>query len=370
MNAYYRKEISRKNMLVIACILFIMPALIAQQVVKGRITDATDGTPIPYASILIGNTTRGTISDEMGNYAITFSGSGSFEIVVFHVGFKSNIHKINTPKSDHQHDVALEINELPEVVVTARSNYKQKDVNLFWSKLLGEKPSKNGMEVLNPYNVHYHMNSKRVLTAFCNEPIEIINHHMGYRIKFVLNNFQHNYEINETFIEGMPYYEELIPQDNRQRIRWEKKRREVYNVSLTHFFRALYSEQIHAEGYYLTIKDYIENGQAVPLASILQPNQDMMQVNISVPLILMCYSIPVTAQIIKGSYGDLIQNKKYPIAMELLPQQTIIYPDGTYSGNLRIKELRGYIFGLSSMLPVEYPAYNNVRKSFPELIRK
>jgi len=370
MNTYYRKEIFRKNMLVIACILFIIPALMAQQVIKGRITDAVDGTPVPGASIFIGNTTRGTISDDMGNYSITVSANGSFEIVVSHVGFKSNIHKFNTPQSVHQHDVALGINELQEVVVVARSNHRRSDVNLFWTKFLGEKPSKNGMEVLNRDKIFFHLNSNKIFRASCSEPIEIINHYMGYRIKFTLSSFQHDYEIDETLIEGMPYFEELTPKDNRQKISWEKKRREVYATSITHFFRAFYGDRVHEEGFFLTTMNDMRSGQAVTFAGIKQPGEDMIQANIDFPMLLMCYSIPVTPQVIKGSYSDFIQGKTYPIAIELRPQQITIFPDGSYSGNLRMQEVRGYIFGLSSMLPVEYGGFSNSRKSFQDFIIK
>jgi hypothetical protein len=344
----------RKNILMIACILFFVPTLEAQQIVKGQITDATDGLPVEGANIFIANTTIGTSSDEMGNFSITVSGNGSFEIVVSHVAYKSNVLKINTPQSFHRHDVALEINELQEIVVTARSRHKQKDINLFWSKILGEKPSKEGMEVLNPDKVYFFLNNDKILKVSCKEPIEVINHQMGYRIKYVLNNFQHDYRKKTTTFSGMPHFEELIPQDDLQKNRWEKKRQEVYAFSTTHFFRALYRKQIHKEGFLLIIKDSSLKGQTVPLNDILQTEQGMLLANIEVPLLLMCYSKPVTANMIKYCYDDYLRNDSYPIVIELLPQQFIIYPDGTYSGILQTQVNRSYIFGLSTTLPVEY----------------
>ena len=340
--------------MMIVCILFFVPILEAQQIVKGQITDTTDGMPVDGANIFIANTTIGTSSDEMGNYSITVTGNGSFEIVVSHVAYKSNVLKINTPQPFHRHDVALEINELPEVVVTVRSKHKQKDINLFWNKILGEKPSKNGLEVLNPDKVYFYLSNDKILKVSCKEPIEVINHQMGYRIKYVLHNFQHDYRKNGTSFSGMPHFEELTSQDSIQKNLWEKKRQEVYAVSITHFLRALYRKQIHKEGFLLATKDSLMNWKTVSLKDILQSEQEMILANIEVPTILMCYSIPVTANMIKYSYDDLKRGDSFPIVMELLPQQFIIYSDGTYSGILKSQVYRSYLFGLSSILPVEY----------------
>ena len=74
-------------------------------------------------------------------------------------------------------------------------------------------------------------------------------------------------------------------------------------------------------------------------------------------MFLMCYSKPVTTQMIQNSYRYLVSGGTFPIVVELLPQQIIIYSDGTYSGTLQIQERRGYIFGLSSMVPVEYAEF-------------
>ena len=342
----------RKCILMIASCLFFVAILEAQQIVTGQITDATDGTPIQGCHVFIANTTVGKTSDANGNYSITVKGNGSFEIVVSHVGFEPYVHKIDTPQSFHQHDVALKIRVLQEVVITARKSYSQRDIDLFWSKVLGEKPSKNGIEVLNPEKVYYFLNSDKVLKASCQEPIEIINHQMGYRISYVLHSFEHDYQNGASTFFGTPHFEELISQDTQQNNRWEKKRQEVYDVSITRFLRSLYKEKIEEDGFLISNAYSLKQRQKVPLKDILQHEQDLALVSIENPLLLMCYAKPITNRIIQNSFRDLIAGM--PIVMELLPQQIIIYSDGTYSGVLQIREIQGYIFGLSAMLPVEF----------------
>ena len=117
-DTYYAIEIFRKTFF-ICLFLIVSPLLKAQQVVTGRITDAEDGSPVPGAAIFIANTTIGVTSGESGNYSITYQGTGSFEIVVSHVGYQSLFHKIDVPQPFHQYDVSLEINEIEEITISA-----------------------------------------------------------------------------------------------------------------------------------------------------------------------------------------------------------------------------------------------------------
>ena len=340
-------------------IFFSSPLSKAQQEVTGRITDASNGKPMSFASIHISNTTIKTISDESGNYSLIVQGWGSFEIVVSYLGYNPVFHKVDLPDSFHHIDFALRVSEImmKEVTINAAgSKHKQKDIDLFWRTLLGEKPSKNGLEVLNPEKMYYYLNNDNILTASCHEPIEIVNHQMGYRIQFILQNFKHNYSNNETEYYGAPFFEELIPQNNRENSRWERKRKEVYSISFTRFLRALYSQKIHKEGFLLVYGDSIKNKKSLPvnLNEILQVEQEIVRVNVNTPLVLMCIAKPVTDQIIENSYREIWMKDEFSPIIVLRPQQIIINSDGTYAGLLETQEIQKSIFGLSAKLPIEY----------------
>jgi len=248
------------KILIIGLSFIISPTLMAQQIITGRISDADDGTPIVDASIFIANTTVGTISDASGQYSLTVPGSGSFEIVVSHAAYQSVFRKIDTPKDAHRYDVVLKTTELEEVAIQAKKTYNNKDIELFWRMLLGEKPSKKGMQVLNPEKVWF-FKSNNVLKATCREPIEIVNHLMGYRIRYVLQSFILDYGNNGYEIAGMPYFEELTPANSRQKDNWEKKRQEVYSISMNRFLRAINRKKIHEEGFLLINKDLLMKGK-------------------------------------------------------------------------------------------------------------
>ena len=335
----------------------LLTPLYAQQTLTGRITDATDEMPIPHANVFIANTSLGTYSDESGNYAITVPIEGSFEVFVSHVGYRTASMKVETPKSFHQINFVMQAHELMEVVVTAPTNYRQADVDLFWYRLLGEKPSKRGMEALNPENLRFYLGKDSVLKVSSRDLIEIVNHQMGYHIYYYLQSFEHDYRNNETTFYGAPYFEELVPQNARQMISWKKKRQDVYNVSVTRFIRALYREQIYENGFLLAKSDSVLYAQTpFPLKEILHKDSETTQVYIQYPLLLACLSKPVTNRMIKNTYNTIYErNNTFPI-MTLLPQSFIIYPDGSYSGLLKMHVYRNPITVLKSMLPVEYTA--------------
>jgi len=344
--------------------LLVSPVLEAQQTVAGRITDAENGKSLSKATIFVAGTIIVATSDESGNYTIIIPGEGSYEIVFYHTGYHLEFYKILKPLPFHQLDVELLAGIPPEKVVIPHSQkdvdinwYGQKDVDFFWYTLLGTMPSKEGLKILNPEKVNFYLSSDDVLTVWCEELIEIVNHEMGYHIWFALKSFQHDYTNNQTSYYGKPFFKELKPKNNRQKKLWEKKRAEVYALSFTCFIRALYRKQIHEEGFLLAEKDSMQYRKILipELKDILTVNQegDGIRVNIGSPLYLACFSKPVTAKIIKKTYSLIINRlETFPLLI-LLPQQLTIYPDGTYSGILKIQEQRKSVTGLATMLPVE-----------------
>jgi len=356
------------------CFLFFSSSIECQQVIVGRIIDSSDGQPVVGANIYIANTTIGTSSDASGDYKLTVPGFGSIEIIVSSIGFDPFLYKIDSPKPLHQLNVSLKIFELPEVVVTPRKTYRSRDVDLFWRTILGVRPTRKGLQVLNPEKVYLHLNNENVLKVFCNEPIEVVNHELGYHIRYVLKNFEHDYKTGESKIAGMPFFEELNPKNSSMQRRWEKKRQEVYSVSITRFIRALYHQNIHEEGFLLvkldtltksTTKTELKSGMIstisidstkqttyiIPLTDILQKDQMLID---SLTLYLACFSKPVTEEMIENSYFSMFESdESFPVAM-LPPQQFTVYPDGTYSGTLRLNMFRNQIIGLSATTPLEY----------------
>ena len=98
--------------------------LYAQQTLKGAVTDADDGSPMPGVNILLKGTGTGTITNVEGNYTLQVPQDEGILVFSF-IGFRTR----EVPfQGSSTIDVALEIKQLQEVVVTGYATQQKKDV--------------------------------------------------------------------------------------------------------------------------------------------------------------------------------------------------------------------------------------------------
>lgn len=108
----------KKTLLPFLISLFTVCAAFGQQYsISGKITDA-EGKPVPFTSIYLKNTTRGTSANDLGLYEFRVS-SGTYDVVYRFVGYKEKVEHLTVGNSNLQHDVVLEkeIYRLKEVSV-------------------------------------------------------------------------------------------------------------------------------------------------------------------------------------------------------------------------------------------------------------
>ena len=67
--------------LFIACIQFMQAQ--KSYSIKGIVKEAASGEPVPYATVVIWNTTQGTATDSVGNFEITGVAPGSYRLPKF-----------------------------------------------------------------------------------------------------------------------------------------------------------------------------------------------------------------------------------------------------------------------------------------------
>jgi len=115
----------RKFTLFAVFLLFVgMQAALAQMVVRGTITDAKDGTPIPGVSVVVKGTLTGTVSDAMGKYELDVP-AGYNELIFSFIGMRTKEMKIDNKSVV---DIAMDedVVGLDEVVVTALGISREK----------------------------------------------------------------------------------------------------------------------------------------------------------------------------------------------------------------------------------------------------
>jgi hypothetical protein len=100
------------------CLLFALSCLISfAGKISGKVTD-DKGMALPYASISIKGTTRGTNANSSGNYSITL-GPGQYTLICQYVGYKKEEKTITVTSDDQVVNFTLSIQQLTlgEVIV-------------------------------------------------------------------------------------------------------------------------------------------------------------------------------------------------------------------------------------------------------------
>ena len=99
------------------CILLSISAWAGR--VSGTITDA-DGSPVPFASIFIKGSSRGTNANNEGKYFLNLD-PGTYTLVCQHVGYAKQEKKITVTEKDEILDFRLTLQELTldEVRITS-----------------------------------------------------------------------------------------------------------------------------------------------------------------------------------------------------------------------------------------------------------
>ncbi|WP_295120714.1 TonB-dependent receptor [uncultured Chitinophaga sp.] len=103
------------------------PAVLFQEsVIKGRIINESDQTPVPGVALQIKGTTRGTVTNANGDFQ--FNAKPGDVIVVSSIGFTQKEFTVEAGKSTYDQSLATSNSTLNEVVVTGYSSQKVKDL--------------------------------------------------------------------------------------------------------------------------------------------------------------------------------------------------------------------------------------------------
>ena len=111
--------------------LFLLPELIfSQNGLHGTVTDQSDGSRLPYASLYFTDLMKGAVTDSAGNYSIKDLPSGSFLLEARFIGYRTWVGKVQL-NGDARLDIPLvpAAAEMHEVVITGTSASVERRLN-------------------------------------------------------------------------------------------------------------------------------------------------------------------------------------------------------------------------------------------------
>ena len=222
-------------------------------VFKGVVKDAETNETLPFASVFLANTTFGTVSNEKGEFSIDVKNAGSYDLIVKFAGYATYARsfQIFEPQEiELEIQLTVETRFIGGVTVTAKKDEEwRRNLESFKKGFLGSSSFAEQCKILNEDKIDFYYDAENnVFEAFAKEPLIIENKALGYRIKYILEEYKvFNRERYMRFY-GFPVFEEL-KEGKEPRKRWLKNREMAYYGSTDHFFSALFNNSLKEEGY-------------------------------------------------------------------------------------------------------------------------
>lgn len=255
-----------KYLLSTALLLVFCLGLDAQQLysISGEVKDKK-GETLPGAGIYLSGYTTATVSNSDGKFSLAKLKPGSYEVVVQMMGYLPYSKSVII--SDQSVNITITLAEntvqLREVVITADPN-REKNLQIFKEFFIGKTPNSAKCKILNP-NVLYikYDGDNRILSVTSNEFLVVENKALGYRLKYMLNLFEYNYNTRIVYFSGLPVFEDLKGSGSKRRT-WLKNREIAYAGSPQHFFQSLYRNTVQEEGFIIYKRIKVKNPNRPP----------------------------------------------------------------------------------------------------------
>src|SRR5690349_18270644 len=106
----------------------------AQKLLKGVVTDAAKGKPIPYASVFLSNTSIGTQTKEDGSFQVAIP-AGKYELIVSSIGYETFNRTIT---GSSQEEINIQLKLKAETMETVVIEPYEKDGWATWGKFFIE----------------------------------------------------------------------------------------------------------------------------------------------------------------------------------------------------------------------------------------
>ncbi|RYF62894.1 MAG: carboxypeptidase-like regulatory domain-containing protein, partial [Cytophagaceae bacterium] len=226
--------------------------VVQRAVLTGRITNASDGKALPFASVYLNGTTKGTTADENGQFTLADVPFGAIELVASYTGF-SAVRQAMRLTETKPRPIAIALlpmdNMLAGVVVTAKKDKNWvRQLEQFEKDLLGESSFARQCTIANPEVLQFE-ESGGMLIATAREALRIDNQALGFQMTYTLLGFQSQAKTGKVVFGGTTLFKELTPESPKQTKQWQRNRLQAYQGSLRHLLASLAADNYEQEGF-------------------------------------------------------------------------------------------------------------------------
>ena len=222
----------------------------AQFKVTGKILDSADKKPIPGATVFLSNASVGTASALDGAFTLDNVRGGQYEMVVSMIGYATYRKTLLVNDNINVPDIYISSKSisLAEVKIRPDPDWAA-HYEVFREEFLGSSPYARKCKILNPDLINFHFDkSTSTLTASSSDYIVVENKALGYKIKYLLQDFSKEYNSGMLYFAGTVFFEKLPGKQSDEKT-WEKNRLKVYTGSSMHFLRSVIANRVSQEGF-------------------------------------------------------------------------------------------------------------------------
>lgn len=221
--------------------------------ITGTVTDAGSKRKIAGANIFISNTSKGTVSDANGAFALYDIPAGKYELVVSNTGYETIVFPFNSNDLPKKLDVQMQIKvkQWETVSVTPfEKNGWEKWGRLFTDAFLGQSANAADCRILNKEAIRFRYNKKEgYLEAVADTLLLIENKALGYFIRYQMEAFEYNFNYRSVVYGGYPLFEEMDTSRKAKQRRYAKARQKAFYGSPIHFMRSAFNNRLAEEGF-------------------------------------------------------------------------------------------------------------------------
>ncbi len=351
----------------------IIVAAQSNQNIIGIVVDER-GQPVKSVTVFISGTQQLTITEDDGHFQFVSLNKGAYHVSATMLGYEQYNNDIVLNNTTINLRIVLKIKSIALNEVRIGSGDKWAEFyRIFAGQFLGTSKNAEDCKILNPKALSFDYSKKTgLLTAHADRFIIIENKRLGYRIRYLLKEFSYSALNNRTLYYGDTNFEELEGSVNTKKM-WARNRLEVYQGSMLHFLRSVFSKKVLANGF-ITHKLLSDMPAALDEATqisveaqplnydTLTSHTDTSFVQFEAPIFYLVYNpkkasglkttgTPATNEVLIDEEGTII---KLPLTKAVLDKK------GSYT-DYRAFLLRGKMAKLriADLLPFEYQPLGN-----------
>lgn len=217
-----------------------------KSVITGVVTDNSTGEALPFTHVFLNGTTIVSVTDESGQFFLRDVPAGSYQLVASFVGYQSYSYNLTVNKPEIKLNlrmVPLAV-DLQDVVVAAREDKEwNRRLKQFKKYFLGETRFARQCEIVNPWVIDFEKRGEE-LQARAQQPIELVNNALGYRLHFYLQKFVAT-PVDYSIV-GPVRFTRLTEGNEAE---WAAGRLAAFQGSQKHFLQSLYKNALTSDGF-------------------------------------------------------------------------------------------------------------------------